>query len=232
MKQNEQSEADHKRFLFVKKRLLLIVGILIISLSLSGCENFVETDVGTETKITKQTDSETTNSESVTEIKTIEPPEDGWTWEQLSDVTYINNQKIESDITCEFLETMFKIDILTYYEKMSTASAFLNFNDKYAFSVAFYYNAPEKVNKKSIVKNLVFSSKQNNSDISNKDLISINGIGLDSSYDDMILQLGSPTEDDGSTSTYILNGGKLIFFTDDEDEKTINFISIILEEQK
>ncbi len=78
----------------------------------------------------------------------------------------------------------------------------------------------------------MFSSKQNDSDISNKDLISINGIGLDSSYDDMILQLGSPTEDDGGTSMYILNGGKLIFFTDDEDEKTINFISIILEEQK
>ncbi len=49
MKQNEQSETDHKRFLFVKKQLLPIVGILIISLSLSGCEKLVETDVGAET---------------------------------------------------------------------------------------------------------------------------------------------------------------------------------------
>lgn len=214
------------------KGLLPIVGMLIISLSLSGCKKPVEADVGAETTGITQAVGEAANSESVTEIKTIEPPEDGWTWEQLSDVTYINNQKIESDITCEFLEAMFTIDVLTYYEEMSTASAFLNFNDKYAFSVAFYYNAPEKINKKSIVKNLVFSSKQNDSDISNKDLISINGIGLDSSYDDMILQLGSPTEDDGSTSMYTLNGGKLFFFTDDEDGKTINFISIILEEQK
>ncbi len=137
MKQSEQSKVNRKNFLFIKKRLLPIIGILIISLSLSGCEKLVKTDIGAETKITKQAVSETTNSESVTEIKTIEPPEDGWTWEQLSDVTYINNQKIESDITFDFLETMFTIDVLTYYEKMSTASAFLNFNDKYAFSVAF-----------------------------------------------------------------------------------------------
>lgn len=207
------------------KRALMLVVMMLITLALSGCENFVETDVSAETKSIIQTVSETTN---IAVIKTIEPPEDGWTWEQLSDVIYINNKKIESDITYQFLEDMFTFDNLTYYKKMSTASAFLNYNGKYAFSVAFYYNAPKKINNKSIVKNLTFSAKMNVSDIPNEELISINGIGLGSSYEDMILQLGFPTEIDEHTKHYNLREDTIAFFLD--DEKTIDFISIILEE--
>lgn len=210
------------------KRALMLVVMMLITLALSGCENFVETDVSAETKSIIQTVSETTNNANIAEIKTIEPPEDGWTWEQLSDVIYINNKKIESDITYQFLEDMFTFENLTYYKKMSTASAFLNYNDKYAFSVAFYYNAPQKINKNSIVKNLVFSAKMNASDIPNEKLISINGIGLGNNYEDMILQLGFPTEIDGNTNIYNLEEDTIAFFLD--DEKIINVISIILEE--
>lgn len=210
------------------KRALMLVVMMLITLALSGCENFVETDVSAETKSIIQTVSETTNTANIAVIKTIEPPEDGWTWEQLSDVIYINNKKIESDITYQFLEDMFTFDNLTYYKKMSTASAFLNYNGKYAFSVAFYYNAPKKINNKSIVKNLTFSAKMNVSDIPNEELISINGIGLGSSYEDMILQLGFPTEIDEHTKHYNLREDTIAFFLD--DEKTIDFISIILEE--
>ena len=220
-----------RKCFFERKRLkqaLILVGILLITLAFSGCEKLVETDVSAETKSTIQTVSETTNSENTIEIKTIEPPEDGWTWEQLSDVIYINNQKIERDITYQFLGDMFTFEDLTYYKKMSTASAFLNYNDKYAFSVAFYYNAPKKINKNSIVKNLVFSAKMNASDIPNEKLISINGIGLGNNYEDMILQLGFPTEIDGNTNIYNLEEDTIAFFLD--DEKIINVISIILEE--
>lgn len=87
MKQNEQSEAGHKHLWLAKKRLkraAALAGILIIALSLSGCEKFVETDVGAETKITNQTICETINLESVTEIKNIEPSEDGRMHEKLS----------------------------------------------------------------------------------------------------------------------------------------------------
>lgn len=48
-----KSEIEPKRFL-VKKRLkqaLMLVGILIITLALSGCEKFVETDVSAETRL-------------------------------------------------------------------------------------------------------------------------------------------------------------------------------------
>ncbi len=74
MKQNEQSKAGHKRFLFVKKRLkraAALAGILITALSLSGCKNFVETDVGAETKFTKQAVSETTSLTNQEETKFV-----------------------------------------------------------------------------------------------------------------------------------------------------------------
>ena len=54
MKKNEKNKAIPKHLQLMKKRLkqsLALVGILIITLSLSGCEKFVETDVSAETKL-------------------------------------------------------------------------------------------------------------------------------------------------------------------------------------
>ena len=54
MKKNEKNKAIPKHLQLMKKRLkqsLALVGILIIILSLSGCEKFVETDVSAETKL-------------------------------------------------------------------------------------------------------------------------------------------------------------------------------------
>ncbi len=112
MKQNEQSENGHKRFLFVKKRLkraAALAGILIISLSLSGCKNFVETDVGAGTKITNQTVCETINSESITEIKTIEPPEDGLTFDDIN-IIEINGKQVSLPFKVEELGEDYSID--------------------------------------------------------------------------------------------------------------------------
>ncbi len=100
MKQNEQSENGHKRFLFVKKRLkraAALAGILIIALSLSGCKNFVETDVGAETKITNQTISETTNAKTLTDKKNefaTEPMTRDELFEEMLCDVEINGQKL------------------------------------------------------------------------------------------------------------------------------------------
>lgn len=62
MKKNEKNKAISKRLWVVKNRLkqsLALGGILIVTLSLSGCEKFVETGVSAETKSTIQTISET-----------------------------------------------------------------------------------------------------------------------------------------------------------------------------
>lgn len=217
------------KFIKIRKSILILFVTSCVTLLFSGYVN-KNTDIYLSTEKSEIKSAKINIQEETTEIKTIEPPEDGWTWEKLSDVIYINNKKIESDITYEFLKTMFTFDDITYFENMSTASAFLNYNDNYAFAVAFYYNSPNKINETSIVKNLVFSSKRNNSDIPNEELVSINGVGLGTNYENMILQLGSPTEINDNANIYVLGGDTIVFFID--DEKTIYFISIILEEQK
>ncbi len=100
MKQNKQGEASQKHLGGVKKRLrwaAVLVGILIMSLSLSGCKNFVETDVSAETNSIKQTASETTNAKTLTDKKnefTTEPMiRDELLEEMLYDVE-INGQKL------------------------------------------------------------------------------------------------------------------------------------------
>ena len=81
MGQHEKIEDIPKRLRVMKKRLkqsLALVGILIVSLSLSGCEKFVETDVSAETLLqTSETQSQTSynksqNVETIAETKAEE----------------------------------------------------------------------------------------------------------------------------------------------------------------
>ena len=116
-----KSEIDPKRFLSKKrlKQTLMLVGILLITLAFSGCEKLVETDVSAETKSTIQTVSETTNFENITEIKTIEPPKDGWTLEQLNKVLYMNEQKIELPLMFSSLKEGYEIRDKRYNNELS-----------------------------------------------------------------------------------------------------------------
>ncbi len=121
MKQNEQSEADHKRFLFVKKRLkraAALAGILIIALSLSGCKNFVETDVGAETKNTKQTVSETTvpiNTKQTFFTANFET--DGWTFEDFVSDVEINGIKLSLPCSYDELSKNFELQKSKFYSE-------------------------------------------------------------------------------------------------------------------
>lgn len=74
------------------KHLLLLVGILTITLSLSGCEKLVETDVSAETKITQSSYSES-ESESTTLKNDEKSGADILFEEMLSDIE-INGQKL------------------------------------------------------------------------------------------------------------------------------------------
>ena len=106
MKQYKKNKAVPKRLRSMKKRIersLALVGILIMSLSLSGCEKLVEADVSTETRsqttaaeTTKATDKETQKKEQVEPIgkdsygSPAYPLPDDWTFEKIVNLIEID----------------------------------------------------------------------------------------------------------------------------------------------
>ena len=193
----------------MKKYFLYFLSALVIVCCLTACNGSGAGQVSAET----------------VEIKTVEPPENGWTWEQISDVIYINNQKISNPINCNFIKSIFKIGDIEYSEKMQSAAAALYFKGKYACGIAFYHDSSEDtVNDESIVKNLVFSAVINESDINNESLICINGVRLGTSYEDLILKLGEPTENNGNM-IYSIGKSEIVFRINDEG--IIDFIVLL-----
>lgn len=70
-----------------KKRFLSLLAAVVLICGLVGCQAHIASDkVNAETK-------QIVNE--ATEIKTIEPPEDGWTIDELARVFRINNEPIE-----------------------------------------------------------------------------------------------------------------------------------------
>jgi len=76
----------------MKNRILSILAAIAVALSLSACQN------GDTEQTAPLSDSVTTVVEETAEpieMKTIEPPEDGWTLEELNEVLYMNGQPID-----------------------------------------------------------------------------------------------------------------------------------------
>lgn len=192
------------------KKLLSVISAMAVMLAMGGCESKEAEQV----------------SETVAEMVTVAPPENGWTLEQLNEAMYICDKKIEMPLTYGFLETIVAIEDITYFENMNSASAIAKYNNEYAFSVAFHYNSKE-IDDNTEVKNLVFSAELNESEISNVKLIYINGVGLGTSQEKMIKNLGNPTEQSDTMSTYDC-GEYNVSFRIDENKK-IDFITILLE---
>lgn len=205
-----KSETEPKRFLSKKqlKQVLMLVGILLMSLVLSGCENFVETDVSAEPKSIIQTISETANSENITEIKTIEPPEDGWTLEQLNNFIYING-----------VNYCYPIKLTDLGKNFSAEDNMILYKNKLSFGGS--------VNDDNIYNSFMFSISGNQSEIPNNMLININGVTLGTELQDLFLMLGKTefeTQDGLTRVIYNLENLIIIFILDEESK--INIISI------
>lgn len=105
MEQHEKNEDIPKRLRLMKKRLkqaLALVSILIVTLALSGCENFIENDVSAEETLIQATISETTAVKSSKPKEPVEPigedsygspayplPDD-WTFEKIVNLIEID----------------------------------------------------------------------------------------------------------------------------------------------
>ncbi len=186
------------------KGILPIVGMLIISMSLSGCKKPVETDVGAETKGITQAVGEAADNESVTEIKTIEPPEDGWTLEELLSVTYIYDHQLENPCTLNTLGDNFSFDISTFkfFEEDNSSVVTLKYNDTFIANANLKNcNCQDDICADTVIDGYTFNTLSINN---NTNAVIVNGITLLSSKEKVIKQLGKPNiSEEFSKTSYI-----------------------------
>lgn len=192
------------------KRLLLIVGTLIISLSLSGCKKFVETDV-----------SETTNSESITEMKTIDLPADGWTLEQLNEVMFLNGKSFKLPCNIEDINSDFEIQ--NNYPYSSGENVFFDvlYDGKFAFIVECVQEENE-----TIINGILIPSLGYEADIEKSNLFCINGFKLTDSLSTLLKSLGEPFSRNETRITYLIDDENIELGFIISDDSTINSMYI------
>ena len=146
------------------------------------------------------------------EMKTIEPPENGWTSEQLSEVIYINGINYDYPISLKDLGKDFSVD-----------DSLILYKNQVAFGGS--------INNNGTYNSLSFSISGNNSELQNKSLININGVTLENDMEDLLLKMGEPvstTEKDLTRLIYGSENLKVVFILNEEDK--VSFVSLIWEE--
>ena len=87
----------------MKNKLLSIFAAIAVITSLTACQSG-KTEQETQISVVAEQSTETV------EMKTIEPPVDGWTANNLLDVTYVYNQKVTLPCTIDTLSSSFSYD--------------------------------------------------------------------------------------------------------------------------
>lgn len=181
------------------KKLLSILITAAIACTLTACGNGGEGQVSEETV-------------AVDEMKTIEPPDDGWTAEQLNEVMYLNGKPFKLPCTLDDLGKEFTVDNNTVL---------------YEGKIVFGGN----ISDEGVCNSLLFSVSQNESSLSNNNLISINGITLETTLQDLFSKMGQAeleTKDELTRVIYDVEQLMLIFILNENME--ISHISLLWEE--
>ena len=162
-----------------KRRFMALLAAAVVVCGLAGCQNSVNL---------KQT--EDTLNAGAADIKTVEPPQDGWTLEQLNDVLYMNGQKIELPLMFGTLKDGYEIRDKRYNDEESIdhdiVGGYLYYENSPIAMVTFH-----ELESDNEILSLIFVRDIYESDQNNSEYISVNGFGLQSSIDDVSTCLGN-----------------------------------------
>lgn len=159
-------------------------------------------------------------SAETAEIKTIEPPENGWTLEDLLSVTYIYGNQITLPCTVENLGSNFALDTSDNLEfEDGTCSVFLNYKNMPISTINVDESKVTKINSNTEINKLVFSLSINDD---NKDNIIINGVDFNCNREQAISKLGKSYED--------LNEYSIAYFYSTDDDTTNRVLWLMFDE--
>ena len=157
------------------KKVISAIVLLVILCTLSSC--------GTaETAVTEPIEP--------AEIKTVEPPESGWTLEQLNKVLYLNGQQIQLPLMFSSLKDGYEIRNKTYNDVSSLDSNIVGGNLYYENNLICMVAFCEMENDIEILSMAFFRDYYKDSQDISK-YISINGFGLQSDINEIYSCLGN-----------------------------------------
>ena len=196
----------------IKKLFLPLLTAVLVIAGLGGCKtNDIENQAA-------QVNKESTATTENVEIKTIEPPEDGWTLEDLLSVTYIYGNQLTVPCTVGSLDSNFSLDTSNNLEfEDKTCSVFLNYKDMPISTINLDENKVTKINSNTKINKLVFSLSINND---NKNNIIINGIDFNCNKEQAVLKLGDSYE--------ILNEYSIAYYYSTKNESNQNTVNRVL----
>ncbi|MDE5859073.1 MAG: hypothetical protein K2H23_01580, partial [Oscillospiraceae bacterium] len=145
------------------KKLLAVLAAACLVFCMVGCQqNSVSTGQ---------------NSIEVSEMKTIEPPENGWTLDELNEVLYLNSQQIQLPLMFSSLKDGYEIRDKRYKSEAShnndVVGGYLYYKNDVIAMVTFY-----ELETDIEILNLYFFPDMYDVNQDYTDYININGFGL------------------------------------------------------
>ncbi|MCM1330406.1 MAG: hypothetical protein NC253_13310 [Ruminococcus sp.] len=149
------------------------------------------------------------------EAVTVEPPESGWTRELLDKTIYINGVNYEYPAKWGDLKKRYTIG--------DDNSLMLFYKNKIAFLCSFIYE--DSIDDNSEMDFVIFMNYEDEgSKIPSEELVSVNGLRLNDTYEDMTEKLGEP-DDAYEDEAYRYGINTYEYFIDGETAVTIHFFA-------
>ena len=178
------------------------------------------------------TENKSQSKLSEKEMKTYLPPEDGWTWEKLSQTIYIDGINYESFNKYGDFKGKYLYDEPYTYE--DNAAVILS-NETAFMAVNFKCGEGNEINDETLIKAIAFYKDEKYPE-ENKNIIVVNGLKIGATIDELISKMGEPTDAKSDKSenrdiklyNYISDCGYCISFFINNDY--ISSVTIIFEE--
>lgn len=187
------------------KKFFAVITAVCLVFCMVGCQ---QNDVSAEQDVQ--------DSIETVEIKTIEPPENGWTLEDLLSVTYIYGNQITLPCTVESLSNNFTVDTSDNLEfEDGTCSVFLNYKNMPISTVNLNESDIAKINSNTKINKLFFSLSINDD---NKNNIIINGVDFNCNREQAISKLGESYE---NLNEYSIAYNQILWLMFDENDNLV-----------
>jgi len=184
--------------------LILCLASAVCALTACGSAKNGSSDAGTSSVAAETTPSK---AFSVTDCHVMQPPEEGWTAEELMSVTYLYGRQLEYPLTLGSLDG--SIELKNIEPNIAgNVHATLCHGDQTVGNAVFHVKTVEEVDKDTPIDQFLFMGDNNT-----PDSLVINGKSIDTEFKDMQSCLGKEVKTDNSSEQAIFYKTKGDSFT-------------------
>ncbi len=195
-----------------RKIYSLFLCSMILSGAVSGCDtNKATADTSPSLSTVEETTESPTAQVSETEYKTMEPPEGGWTIEELMSVTYVCGEQLSYPLTMNSFGNKVEIfeDTLKVHNAKDTPSVMAELCSENEFVGAAFFNrdSVDDVSGDTPINTISFDTHSDFFEKNGSPII-LNGVSFGDTKEELIDALGSKVKinEEAYIITYIFDG--------------------------